>query len=229
MTGGWIIANADETAFRAWHMGPIWTDSRDKALRFARREDAETFAREDEDAWKILPVGVVTEKAVADAMQSAWDEICSDTGCHPLDIEHEGRKLFFKPSHWARLTALRLDGLQLSTLSQSNAVMVAALRGLSSAAENFKAYAEGEYGVGRGSADEDDHNITDLDATIEAADAALAGHTAGVVCVERELLETVAGIVEHFMRTCSTYSQSQSEAITRRLRALLEGGKQSHG
>ncbi len=42
---------------------------------------------------------------VAAAMQKAWDEICSDTGCHPLDITHEGRKLFFHPQHWAALVA----------------------------------------------------------------------------------------------------------------------------
>lgn len=43
--------------------------------------------------------------AIRDAMQSAWDTICSDTGCHPLDIRHEGKKLFFEPRHWADLVA----------------------------------------------------------------------------------------------------------------------------
>lgn len=39
------------------------------------------------------------------AMSDAWNEICSDTGHHPLDIEHQGRKLFFEPRHWADATA----------------------------------------------------------------------------------------------------------------------------
>lgn len=47
--------------------------------------------------------------AVGNAMQQAWDEICSDTGCHPTDIEHQGRKLFFHPAHWARLVAKYLS------------------------------------------------------------------------------------------------------------------------
>lgn len=114
--GGWIIADADEAKFRVWDMGPGWTESREDALRFARRRDAEAFARDDEDAWKILPAGGLAPlaKDVADAMQSAWDEICDDTGCHPLDIEKQGRKLFFRPMHWAHLVAQRLDGLYRS-------------------------------------------------------------------------------------------------------------------
>jgi hypothetical protein len=43
------------------------------------------------------------------AMQSAWNTICSDTGCHPLDIERRGNDLFFSPRHWADLVALYLD------------------------------------------------------------------------------------------------------------------------
>jgi hypothetical protein len=55
---GWIISNADETKFRFWDaLGPTWTTNRVKALRFARRIDAERFSAEDEDAWKILPYG----------------------------------------------------------------------------------------------------------------------------------------------------------------------------
>jgi len=46
-----------------------------------------------------------SRQAVRRAMQDAWNEICSDTGCHPLDIRHEGKKLFFEPAHWTDLTA----------------------------------------------------------------------------------------------------------------------------
>lgn len=54
---GFIVSSADETRFRFWDaMGPTWTTDRVRALRFARRIDAERFAAEDEDAWKILEV-----------------------------------------------------------------------------------------------------------------------------------------------------------------------------
>lgn len=53
----------------------------------------------------------VTEAMVEQAMREEWDEICSDTGCHPLDITRQGRKLFFSPSHWAAAVAKRLAAL----------------------------------------------------------------------------------------------------------------------
>jgi hypothetical protein len=46
--------------------------------------------------------------AVDDAMQDAWNDICADTGCHPLDIERNGRNLTFEPRHWASAVARRL-------------------------------------------------------------------------------------------------------------------------
>jgi hypothetical protein len=40
---------------------------------------------------------------VKSAMETAWNEICADTGCHPLDIEHgKGKHLIFVPRHWAQ-------------------------------------------------------------------------------------------------------------------------------
>ena len=42
---------------------------------------------------------------IIDAMRDAWNDICSDTNCHPDDISHEGRRLFFEPGHWASQTA----------------------------------------------------------------------------------------------------------------------------
>lgn len=51
---GWIVGNSDQTRWRAWdETGPIWVESRDAATRYARREDAESVHREDEDAWSI--------------------------------------------------------------------------------------------------------------------------------------------------------------------------------
>ena len=34
-----------------------WTEDHNKAIRFARREDAEQFAHHDEDAWRIVEHG----------------------------------------------------------------------------------------------------------------------------------------------------------------------------
>lgn len=60
---GFIVSSADETRFRFWDaMGPTWTTDRVRALRFARRIDAERFAAEDEDAWKILEVAPAAPK-----------------------------------------------------------------------------------------------------------------------------------------------------------------------
>lgn len=41
-------------------------------------------------------------------MQDTWNNIAEDTGCHPLDIQRYGNKLFFDPNHWAAAIALRL-------------------------------------------------------------------------------------------------------------------------
>lgn len=38
---------------------------------------------------------------IRSALADAWNDICADTGCHPLDITREGRKLYFTPNHWA--------------------------------------------------------------------------------------------------------------------------------
>ena len=41
---------------------------------------------------------------VKNAMLVAWREICTDTGCHPLDVEHgKGKYLTFEPRHWAQM------------------------------------------------------------------------------------------------------------------------------
>lgn len=55
---GWIIENGkdgDELRYRTILNGvPTWTAFSVVALRFARRVDAERFAEEDEDAWRIV-------------------------------------------------------------------------------------------------------------------------------------------------------------------------------
>lgn len=53
------------------------------------------------------------EKLVAEAMQDGWNDICGDTGHHPLDIERnfEGRKgsIGFSPRHWSAAVARHLS------------------------------------------------------------------------------------------------------------------------
>lgn len=63
MTQAFVVANADGSRFRtmvdiADGSGDYidWTADLDKSLWFARREDAEAFAKDDEDAWRILSV-----------------------------------------------------------------------------------------------------------------------------------------------------------------------------
>lgn len=54
---GWLVENGrnpPDLRYRTMdNSGITWTDDHNKALRFARRADAEMFAAEDEDAWRI--------------------------------------------------------------------------------------------------------------------------------------------------------------------------------
>ena len=49
--------------------------------------------------------------ALRDAMQEAWDEFCSDTGCHPDVLWREGRKTFadFGRGNFSLMVACALD------------------------------------------------------------------------------------------------------------------------
>lgn len=52
----WVVADGSGTKYRSSEHGiPTWVDDIDKAMQFARRADAEKYAEEDEDAWRILP------------------------------------------------------------------------------------------------------------------------------------------------------------------------------
>lgn len=54
---GWIVCSGDGSQFRVWRDGmPTWTKDVREATRYARRKDAEDVHREDEDAWKVMPV-----------------------------------------------------------------------------------------------------------------------------------------------------------------------------
>lgn len=62
---GWLVENGRDVPdlrYRTMdNSGITWTNDHNKALRFARRADAEMFAAEDEDAWRIV--------------QHAWDNV----------------------------------------------------------------------------------------------------------------------------------------------------------
>lgn len=58
---GWVIANGADNRWRCvyeWESNSEWTDDKAKALKFATREDAERFSKEDEDAWLVYKVGL---------------------------------------------------------------------------------------------------------------------------------------------------------------------------
>jgi len=55
-TSGWIVGDSTGTRWRHWsELGPYWTSDREKATRYARREDAEAVHSGDDDAWIVQP------------------------------------------------------------------------------------------------------------------------------------------------------------------------------
>lgn len=61
------------------------------------------------------------EAIITAAMLDAWNTICSDTDCHPLDIEQLGRRrLGFHTAHWSRQTAARSAEAILAFRSSGN-------------------------------------------------------------------------------------------------------------
>lgn len=56
VVAGWVVGNANDDQWRSWEFGaPVWVTDRDRATRYARREDAEAVHAEDEDAWRVTP------------------------------------------------------------------------------------------------------------------------------------------------------------------------------
>lgn len=74
---GWLVENGksgDELRYRTMRQGMIvWTADHNEALRFARREDAERFAAEDEDAWR-------TAEHAWDDLPHGWDNLPPNDG-----------------------------------------------------------------------------------------------------------------------------------------------------
>ncbi|KKW92642.1 hypothetical protein [Sphingobium chungbukense] len=45
------------------------------------------------------------ERIIKEQMREWWDEICADTGCHPLDFERRGKALWYDERHWTQAVA----------------------------------------------------------------------------------------------------------------------------
>jgi hypothetical protein len=81
---GWLIENGKKQGeglayrFIDNDMGGMsgWTEDHSKALRFARRQDAEQFAYHDEDAWRIV--------------QHAWDTLPPNTPAETRQTAQKG-------------------------------------------------------------------------------------------------------------------------------------------
>lgn len=79
----WLVENGDTTAkYRTMdQMGIQWTDDPQKAIRFARRADAEMFAAGDEDAWSIVEHGFEND-SIASTPRTDCDYVCRSCGSH---------------------------------------------------------------------------------------------------------------------------------------------------
>lgn len=72
----WIVGNGNGDRWRAWKDGnPVWVEDREKATRYARREDAEAVHGEDEDAWRVVPY-----TPVADRVSTSKPVVAHETG-----------------------------------------------------------------------------------------------------------------------------------------------------
>ncbi|GEM_PF-4319942 len=63
----WVVGDGVGARWRMWgDFGPKWTTDHNAALHFARRSDAEAFAKDDEEAWVIQPVDLAARQPVGD-------------------------------------------------------------------------------------------------------------------------------------------------------------------
>ncbi|MEW6626543.1 MAG: Lar family restriction alleviation protein [Pseudomonadota bacterium] len=87
---GWIISNGQDDRWRTWKDGySAWTDNREEATRYARREDAETVHGHDEEAWHVKPYALAhPPAAVAGEGDQSLREIARDL----LRAMHDGQE-----------------------------------------------------------------------------------------------------------------------------------------
>ena len=94
---------------------------RDEAIARAEQTEAqlaEAKAAQDQLV-RYLP------DIVKNAMLTMWCHICSDTGCHPLDLEHgKGKFLTFEPRHWAQMAGDMVATNARAALAQTSPAAV---------------------------------------------------------------------------------------------------------
>jgi len=77
------------------------TQTRDRILNFVSLIDAVPRPQAE-------PAAGEQAGAVAEAMQDAWNDWCSDTGCFPDDFTLKGKTITFKAGRWAASVAAHL-------------------------------------------------------------------------------------------------------------------------
>lgn len=83
-------------------------EDRENAERNARLQRERHAAKSDKALGELI-TKICSLDAIKDAMEVSWDDICTDTGCHPLDITHgKNKHLIFRANHWADQIAKRL-------------------------------------------------------------------------------------------------------------------------
>lgn len=99
----------DETGGPAFFWVNPWDGKRERVASLWWPTHPPEKTEEVERIFSGLCLIADLEEAIKAAMQDAWNEICSDTGCHPDDIKHgRGKYLEFEPGHWARAVAMHL-------------------------------------------------------------------------------------------------------------------------
>lgn len=102
---GWVIANGNNNRWRCvweWESNVEWTDDITQALKFATRDDAERYSKEDEDAWLIYQVGIPpTTTPVVGAEQAGYvRQAVSDEGPQPRALKTCKGCRHFKSEYW---------------------------------------------------------------------------------------------------------------------------------
>lgn len=76
---GWIISNGQDDRWRTWKDGySAWTDNREEATRYARREDAEAVHGHDEEAWHVKPYALAHPPAAVAGEGAKYAELSTD-------------------------------------------------------------------------------------------------------------------------------------------------------
>jgi len=100
--GGWIVGSGDGKRWRTWKDGfSAWTENRDEATRYHRREDAEAVHYHDEDAWSVIAYTPTDRPAATAGEVEQASDTLSALRALSTDPESAGTilKLHFKRKH----------------------------------------------------------------------------------------------------------------------------------